>query len=442
MKRALARVAALLFSLLLFLATGEAALRFVYRDAGRTTLGGPGGRPFDHLTIGPEELRGRRDTGPKRAGVPRILVLGDSITYGQGVHDWHDTWPERLAVALEAAQRPHEMAVFAVPGRDMPQHLQELERSGRIVNPDVLIYQWYVNDIEVMSHRPDGTRRWQRWPWHDWLRRRSYLYYFLDNRLTQFVPAADRSYVDYILQDFVPGSAEWTEFERYFHTFATEARALAARRIMLLYPQVPFRDRYPLQPVHDRMKALAAPHTLSIAPVAWVRSGGALAPDDTSPWHQSLSVPAGFTGAVVDTREYVFLPGTLEAELTLSRTGATDAGGAIATLKALDTKRQEVLAEYALDVPAGQSDFQAIVAPLAIPGPDARRIRFRVNSTGRAAWKLATIGAHVDYGLEVLDLTPMLSTFDTHASIFDAHPNAAAHKVIADAVYRVLTETR
>ena len=310
----LVRVAAIVFSVLFFLATLatlEAALRIIYRDAGRRTLGGPGGRPFDHVTIGPEELRGRRDTGPKPAGVPRIMVMGDSITYGQGVHDWHDTWPERLSVALEAARQPHQMAVFAVPGQDIPQHLRELEHWGRIVNPDVLIYQWYVNDIEVwdlgrvLSHRPDGKRRWQRWAAHEWLRRRSYLYYFLDNRLAQAVPAADRSYAEYFLQDFVPGSAEWTEFERYFHTFATQARALAARRIMLLYPQVPFRDRYPLQPVHDRMKAIAGAHTLSIAPVAWVRSGGVFAPDDAAPWHQSLTVPAGFTGPVVDTREYV-----------------------------------------------------------------------------------------------------------------------------------------
>src|SRR5262245_8362722 len=352
MRRALVRVAALLFSLLLFLATGEAALRFIYRDAGRRTLGGPGGRTFDHLTIGREELRGRRDTGPKRPGVSRLMVMGDSITYGQGVHDWHDVWPERVAAAFEAAKQPREMAVFAMPGREMPQHLQELERWGRIVNPDVLIYQWYVNDIEVMSHRPDGKRRWQRWSGHEWLRRRSYLYYFLDNRLAQFVPAADRSYVEYILQDFVPGTAEWTEFERYFHAFATEARALAARRIMLLYPQVPFRDRYPLQTVHDRMKAMAVAHTLSIPPVAWARAGGALVPDESAPWHQSLTVPATFSGPLVDTREYVFLPGTLDAEVSLARTGATRGAGAVATLQVVENKSQEVLAERTLEVPA------------------------------------------------------------------------------------------
>jgi hypothetical protein len=46
----------------------------------------------------------------------------------------------------------------------------------------------------------------------------------------------------------------------------------------------------------------------------------------------------------------------------------------------------------------------------------------------------------VDYAIEVLDLTEALNTFDTHASIFDAHPNVAAHKVIADEAFRVLMQ--
>ena len=93
---------ALLIAAGLFLATGEAALRFLYRDEGRRTLGGPGGRSFEHLTVGREQLRGRRDTGPRRDGVPRLMVIGDSITYGQGVRDWRDTWPELLVARLEA----------------------------------------------------------------------------------------------------------------------------------------------------------------------------------------------------------------------------------------------------------------------------------------------------------------------------------------------------
>ena len=36
------------------------------------------------------------------------------------------------------------------------------------------------------------------------------------------------------------------------------------------------------------------------------------------------------------------------------------------------------------------------------------------------------------------DLTEALNTFDTHASSFDAHPNEAAHRVIAEQIYRAL----
>ena len=41
--------------------------------------------------------------------------------------------------------------------------------------------------------------------------------------------------------------------------------------------------------------------------------------------------------------------------------------------------------------------------------------------------------------MEVVDLTEPLNAFNTHASVFDAHPNEAAHRVIAEHVYRVLT---
>ncbi len=91
----------------------------------------------------------------------------------------------------------------------------------------------------MISRRSDETRVWQRWAGHAWLRQTSYLYYFLDHRAQALLPPPGRSYVDYILQDFSPGIAEWTEFKRCFHAFAVRAAQAAARHIMILYPQVP-----------------------------------------------------------------------------------------------------------------------------------------------------------------------------------------------------------
>jgi hypothetical protein len=35
-------------------------------------------------------------------------------------------------------------------------------------------------------------------------------------------------------------------------------------------------------------------------------------------------------------------------------------------------------------------------------------------------------------GLYVLDLSDRMNTFDTHVSVFDAHPNERAHQVMAE----------
>src|SRR5687767_2638853 len=100
MRALMLRVLLLLISLAIFLATGEMALRVIYRDGGRSTLSGPGGQRFEYDYMH-RDLRARFDYGAKRPGVPRILVVGDSITWGQGVRDWKNTWPELVAVALE-----------------------------------------------------------------------------------------------------------------------------------------------------------------------------------------------------------------------------------------------------------------------------------------------------------------------------------------------------
>src|SRR5688572_14352063 len=125
----------LVVSFAIFIATGEIGLRVIYRDAGKRTLGGPGGRGFEHLTLH-DDRRGRFDVGAKNPQKPRILILGDSITWGQGVRDWQDVWPEQLALALEHAGMAHEMAVLAMPGRDISAHVEQMDQWVSTIKPD------------------------------------------------------------------------------------------------------------------------------------------------------------------------------------------------------------------------------------------------------------------------------------------------------------------
>jgi GDSL-like Lipase/Acylhydrolase family len=435
-------VGAVALSILVVIGTGlaEAMLRVWYRDNGRTTLGGPGGRQFDYETID-GELRGRRDVGPRVPGVPRLMIVGDSITYGVGVHRWRDTWPELLAHELERKGQHYEMAVFAFPGQDILQHVNVMREWDARVSPDVFIYQWYVNDIEAMSHRPDLTHAWQRWRWHDSLRDWSYLYFVLDHRLAQMLPPPTRSYVDYLLADFAPGTMEWAEFERQFHEFATRAALVSARRIMALYPQVPFRGQYPLQTLNDRMRALAAAHDLEIPPAAWIRSGGTLVSAAAAPWKQMFTAPAGSAGAI-ETPEYVFAAGPWTVTLVAQKgSGEETSDDTVATLQLLEGTSERVLQEAAVRVDGAPGTLASVNVPVLLTGDGLHRVRFRVRSAGHGAWALADIKVPVNYGFEVVDFTARLNAMATHASAFDAHPNEATHRVMAEEVYRVLTSS-
>jgi hypothetical protein len=419
-----------IFSLALFFATGELALRLLYRDAGTRTLGGPGGSGFEHLTVEGDQ-RGRFDAGAKITGRPRIMVVGDSITWGQGVRNWQDTWPEQLALSLERAGTPHEMAVLAMPGRDIVQHVDEVEHWAPQLQPDIFIYQWYVNDIEVESHRPVNQRVWRTWPTHNALLRLSYLYYFADNRLATFLPPPDRSYADYIVQDFVPGTLEWAEFERYFHRLAGRAMEYAGTRVLLLYPQVPFRDGYPLKPVHDRVSALAFKHLLTIPPSAWTRHGGTLEERRDAPFGRAVRA-SSTSGPLIETRDYYMPVGGLEIVLTIAQENT----GTGASLEVIDAATNEVVGSTPLAL-EGRAGWQEIAARPLSPSKPAL-VRLRLSSTGTTPFEIARLAMPVDYGFETLDLTDALNAFDTHASVFDAHPNERAHRVVADAVFEAL----
>ena len=432
----LARALLLGVGVLLFVVVGEVALRAIYRDAGKATLGGPGGRDFDHQTVDGVR-RGRLDTGPKTPGMPRVMVVGDSITYGLGVRDWRSTWPELLAESLERAGRPHQFAVLAVPGNDMPQLLDTMRGWVGQVQPDVLIYQWYVNDIEAMSHRPNLEQPWQRLPWHRALQSSSYLYYVLDHRLAQLLTRPHRSYVTYLRNDFKPGSLEWTEFEREFHEFAVLAQR-APRRILMLYPQVPFRDEYPLQIVHDRMRTLAGRHELEIPPIAWTRMGGTLVGLEASRWGQAVQGRADAGVLTVQTSDYVFAPGPLEVILT---TAGAPRDQPLGVVDVVDIANNTVVTSAPVQVGEGEEAAKHRVR-LTLPGDRVRRLVIRLTASRPGRWALTDISLPLDYGFQVVDLTQTLNTFDTHASTFDAHPNERAHQAMADAAFAALTSPR
>lgn len=100
------------------------------------------------VRIGRGGLRGW-EGGEKPAGSYRILVLGDSQTFGFGVRD-EETLTARLGALLHASfpQREIEVLNAGVPGYGTADELAWLQLKGEELEPDLIIVQFLsVNDL-------------------------------------------------------------------------------------------------------------------------------------------------------------------------------------------------------------------------------------------------------------------------------------------------------
>lgn len=99
-------------------------------------------------------LRGP-ELGAKAVGERRVLFLGDSLTYGQGVAD-DETVPVELERAL-SARAPGGLWTVVNGGNrayGTAQELGLLEELGARIRPDVVVLGWYWNDVAERAIGP------------------------------------------------------------------------------------------------------------------------------------------------------------------------------------------------------------------------------------------------------------------------------------------------
>tara|TARA_B100000029_G_scaffold45825_2_gene42236 strand:+ start:674 stop:1858 length:1185 start_codon:yes stop_codon:yes gene_type:complete len=78
----------------------------------------------------------------------RIVFLGDSVTFGEGVHD-QDTFVERIGRRLQSELgQPIEVYNFGVGGHNSSDANWTWERYARHIDPDLVVYTFVLNDAE------------------------------------------------------------------------------------------------------------------------------------------------------------------------------------------------------------------------------------------------------------------------------------------------------
>ncbi len=105
-------------------------------------------RPRATGSFGTNEL-GFRDTPYRPDADVKVLLLGDSVSWGHGVRDYGLCYPWRLEQALQRRCAPRTVEVInaAVPGYSTFQQAALLRTRGLGLAPDLIVLQFCLNDV-------------------------------------------------------------------------------------------------------------------------------------------------------------------------------------------------------------------------------------------------------------------------------------------------------
>ena len=143
-------------------------LEFVLLPGSSCTIvrAGSGSLPDQEIRyeINADGFRGPLVPRERRADIPRVAVLGDSFTFGTGVHE-HETLPAQLEPELEArlGGRDIEVMNWGVEAYQTRQEVAYLEWRWPEWRPDVVVLCMYVNDAsgEDRGRKPETEAPWE-----------------------------------------------------------------------------------------------------------------------------------------------------------------------------------------------------------------------------------------------------------------------------------------
>jgi lysophospholipase L1-like esterase len=107
------------------------------------------------VTINSIGLRGPEPETPRIAGHPRVLAIGDSTTFGLGVHD-HETYVAQLQSRLRSLHPGAEAINAGISGYNLTLETGLLAHLAPTIDPDVVLVGVFWNDLPYESVSPDG----------------------------------------------------------------------------------------------------------------------------------------------------------------------------------------------------------------------------------------------------------------------------------------------
>lgn len=263
MRNLLKNLAVLGVTLGLALPAGELVARAVFHDITTTA---DNGSYFAlrwkqaNVRLNRYGFREREFPTQKAPGAYRVAFIGDSYTFGQGIAE-----SERMSNLLEADLREEapnvEVLNFGNAGNNTADEVVVLQKVLGELDPDFVVLQWFVNDVEYKGPRVNGPQPLQARPsriirLRRWLRNSSVLYFLageVAHRIQETMgPTYEAELSRHVVDD---QSVEWRAHDEALRTFIRACRDRNIGVAVVLVPSaMPTAGApYPLSFLHDRV---------------------------------------------------------------------------------------------------------------------------------------------------------------------------------------------
>ena len=212
------------------------------------------------VSINSEGLRDREFSFEKPPDVYRVMMLGDSTTFGWGVRQ-EDTAAKFLERKLNADLPPRynrvEVMNTGVGNYDTVQEVTYYETIGWKYHPDLVVLVFFINDPEPVPVEKKG-----------FLIDRSYLIAFATNRIDGVMRHAGvrpdwKTYYASLYDDDRPG---FQACKKALLSLAASTRSHNAKLLVAILPELHQinGDSYPFRPAHQKIKDVMAAENVPV----------------------------------------------------------------------------------------------------------------------------------------------------------------------------------
>ena len=201
--------------------------------------------------------RDRDFKAEKPAGIIRIGMLGDSVTFGQGIANPEDRFSNILQKNLQEGGINAEVYNLGVPGLDSHEEIKAYQDLSYL-NFDIVVWQYYLNDIQPEDKSiPSKIISQNAYP-IDLLRKLSekstffdFLYWRFSSKYSTTFDQLDRHY----LSMYRDGSI-LKNHEEELSVFIKELKNQNKKIVVVIFPLIELLGpNYPANDIHSKLQS-------------------------------------------------------------------------------------------------------------------------------------------------------------------------------------------